>query len=477
MSLPATKVSSALSASKKGRRVKRMSMSRSERASRSSEITDCKSEVGVSLADDPDQKNKQRKHVVMGASAKVSHTAYAALKLIEDIPENDRTMGQKLRLGAHHVLDSTRFDRSIGIILLVNSFFIGYQADLDAKGKKNDIWLELLDLAFLIVYTIELVLRYFVHGVHAFRNEWVFFDLIHIAFSWGVVVLVNLLRDASQGGAFLAVFRLFRIGKLIRPLRVIAQFRALWLLVRGLITTALTVIYTFLLLALFLYIFACLGIELIAKDYTMREEDPEYDAIVTQFFPSLWTTIVSLSQFITCDSIAAIYRDIVLKRPWLMGYFTALVLLLSVSLMNLVTALIVEGAQAQSAAEKTIEREIRLREFDDKTPRLLEIFHGIDSDGSGSISISEILSISAEDADFLFNVIPADNMAELFHILDTDASGEILYDEFMDSLREILASDLPIPTVRLLKESSVTRAGIIEIKDRLALVQGAAGIV
>ena len=264
--------------------------------------------------------------------------------------------------------------------------------------------------------------------------------------SWLVVLAENLpsnfVESEGASGIF-AGFRLFRIGKLVRPLRVVAQFRTLWLLVRGLLATALTVIYTFMLLFLFLYIFACIAIEIMAKDWTGRDADPEYDELISLWFPDMFTTIVSLSQFVTCDSIAVIYRDIVIKKPFMAPYFTLLVLVMSISLMNLVTALIVEGSLAQSATEKSIERNMRLKEYDKKAPQLREVFVKLDADHSGSISVNEILQISGSDAELLLNVIPADDMADLFDILDQDGSGEIEYDEFLESLKSIIASDLP----------------------------------
>ena len=96
------------------------------------------------------------------------------------------------------------------------------------------------------------------------------------------------------------MFRLFRIGKLIRPLRVLGQFRPAWLLVRGMLRCIFTVLTTFLLIFLFLFIYGCLVLELIAKD-PLRETDPSYDSLIGMYFPDLYTTLVSLSHFITLD--------------------------------------------------------------------------------------------------------------------------------------------------------------------------------
>ena len=240
--------------------------------------------------------------------------------------------------------------------------------------------------------------------------------------------------------------------------------------------TALTVIYTFLLLGLFLYIFACLAVELMAKDRVARDADPEYDALIAEWFPDMFTTMVSLTQFVTCDSVSSIYRVIVLKQPWLLAYFVLMVLLMTISLMNLVTALIVEGARDQSATEKTIEKQMRLKYFESQIPRLMEIFNTVDTSGDGCLSIDEILRVSGEDAEFLLNLIPAEDMAELFEILDTDEDGEIPYEEFIESLRYIMSADLPLPTIRILKLTSRTRSDVIAIKQQIDLIHRAMSV-
>jgi hypothetical protein len=423
------------------------------------------------------KKNNTEQAVRQGDSAKVNLNAQAkaAMDAIAVIPEEDRTLVQRIRYAFHGILQGQKFDMFVGVLICFNAFTIGYQADLEAKNEKGPFWLGVLEAFFLVVYTQELALRYFVHRAAAFINPWVKFDLILVVLSWFAALLDNLpvsviqlVASENEKTGFLGLFRLFRIGKLIRPLRVIAQFRTLWLLVRGLLSTALTVIYTFMLLFLFLYIFACLAIELIAKDRVARE-DPEFDAIVNMWFPDMWTTIVSLTQFVTCDSVSGIYRDLVLKQPWLMSYFSVMMMVLSISLMNLVTALIVEGARDQSAAEKTIERKIKLKQFEGKIPRLIQIFEKIDMDNSGTISLQDLTSTSDKDSEFLLNLVPAEDMTDLFHILDWKASGEVDYDEFLGILRNILSSDLPLSAVRMLKEICVVRSTLDDIKDGLVL--------
>ena len=148
---------------------------------------------------------------------------------------------------------------------------VAVQVDTDAKRRyrpipHEKIW-DVLEVMFVFLYTAELVLRFFVYRLAAFRNSWVRFDTVLVALSWAELIAWGLNRVGNSDiveGDF-GIFRLFRIGKLIRPLRVVVQFRPAWLLVRGLLKCILTVLATFLLIFLFLFLVFIEYVQHIAK--------------------------------------------------------------------------------------------------------------------------------------------------------------------------------------------------------------------
>merc|ERR1719469_1764533 len=109
--------------------------------------------------------------------------------------------------------------------------------------------------------------------------------------------------------------------------------------------------YTLLLLLLLLYVFACIAIEIITLG--AHSEDEEYQQIVHTFFRSIPISMLTLVQFVCVDSIGNIYKPLIEKNPLLMTpYFVVLILVISIVLMNLVTAIIVNGALEQAADDK-----------------------------------------------------------------------------------------------------------------------------
>ena len=66
-------------------------------------------------------------------------------------------------------------------------------------------------------------------------------------------------------------------------------------------------VYTFCLIFIILYVFACMGMEMITTDMP-RREDPEFDEYVERYFPNIPIIMLTLVQFVLVDSIAAVYR-------------------------------------------------------------------------------------------------------------------------------------------------------------------------
>ena len=113
---------------------------------------------------------------------------------------------------------------------------------------------------------------------------------------------------------------------------------------KGVVSSAESMAAILGMLALVMYIFGVVGLEIISKDVALRD-DATTGPVVRENFSSLYVTLISLSQFATMDSIAAIYAPLLKKKEVLSVYFTLLVVFVSLSMMNLVTAVIVEGAQ------------------------------------------------------------------------------------------------------------------------------------
>jgi len=357
---------------------------------------------------------------------------------------------------ARTFLRSQVFEIFIGVSIVTNSVLIGLEQSWDLHGRDVSLF-QAWEHVFLVIYTFELLLRFFVYGRLCLKDGWVRFDIfvviVSVISSW---VLQPLLGRQDQLAPVL-VLRTARLLKLVRTVKLLMKLKELWLLVQGLISSAATMFYTLLLLVVILYVFASLGIEIITKHELAMgpNADPQFSEIVNMHFSDLPRTMLTLIQFVTLDSVNAIYSPLVEKDPAVAVYFVSLMLIVSIVLMNLITAVIVNSALEQA----THDREAFKLQEEKRRKRLVvdlkQVFQRLDDDGSGKISVEELLAAPDDDKALVRQCMRLDDLLEVFCLLDSDGGGQIDIEEFCDGILNAITSESPIELKRMEKAMSV----------------------
>lgn len=375
-----------------------------------------------------------------------------------DVKQAAPTLGQDgftacMRWWCVTITSSRYFDYVIGILILVNSLLVGAEIELGLRDIELP-WMQPLDTAFIVVYCIEIGMRLIGSGWRqCFADGWFLLDFVLVV----VGVITGLAISVSGGGGDLGllesvlVIRAMRLLRLIRALRMLKYFRTVWRLVYGLLTSHNAMFSTLALILLTLYIFACLGVELIKKDEDLQRH-AETEDILKVNFASVPGTMLTLMQFVTMDSVAYVYFPLVRQKPFLALYFIAIVLIVSIALMNLVTAVLVEGALENAQNDKEADKNELQEKLKRAVPRLRQVFLAMDANGDGNVSLEEIEAVPVDVLPKeLFEKSGISSMQEIFAILDVDGGGELSQDEFVDGLLDIFFRDVPLETVQTLK--------------------------
>ncbi|CAJ1396201.1 unnamed protein product [Effrenium voratum] len=355
-----------------------------------------------------------------------------------------------MRLVLHQWISWWGFDTAIGVIIMVNAITIGLETQIkssvplgctDTCDCSNQIykeetcetppdWTSMLDYAFYGVYVVELLMRVGVYGIFVFKSHWVKFDFFLV-----LTATVDLfVKAVSQANVkILMLVRMLRLARLARAVRLMVQFKTLWQLVQGLFHSLGTLLWTFLLISILMYVGAIVGMEFIRLDPDLPADSP-YNKAVGANFVEFLDAVMTMLQIFSLDSIGAIYKPLIKHKFFLVLYFISVLLLLSIALMNLVTAVMVNSSLDQATQDKEAlkawESARRAKQID----HLKDMFLTLDEDGSGELTMDEINAAPQETQLHLKEIVATDDLRELFDMLDYDGGGTIGVEEFCDGI-------------------------------------------
>ncbi|CAE7463750.1 Catsper1 [Symbiodinium natans] len=358
--------------------------------------------------------------------------------------------------GAREIVQSSWFEYVVGLVIFGNLITIGVEAQMSLEmGDEFEAgsWAWVLERAYLVFYCLEAGLRLAAYGRTIFLDVWFLLDIMLVAIGILALFILPLFQGQADAVAVekLLMVRCLRLLRLVRALRMFSQFRIMWRLVYGLLTAGQTIVSTTTLLLVSLFVFSCIAVELIAKDNELLLNEQTRSIVEKNFF-GIHRSLMTLFQFVTLDSVAGVYFPLIVAKPYLAFFFLPVLIIVSVGLMNLVTAAVLENAMEHAAEEAEEQKEDIRHKVKDAIPALVDIFREIDKDGNGTITHKELENIDIDvlPAKFL-QAVHAESMTELFEYLDVDDSGELTQSAFIEGVLKLCMLDMPVSAVQSLK--------------------------
>ncbi|CAE7769753.1 CACNA1H [Symbiodinium sp. CCMP2456] len=363
----------------------------------------------------------------------------------------------RLRAKAAGIVQSSWFEFGAGVIILLNLVTIGIEAQLSLHSGETytgNFWPGGVERIFLAIYSVEALLRLVAGGLMIFLDLWFLLDVALVIVGLLALLIVPAVAGNSgdiDGFERLLVVRGLRLFRLVRAWRMLRHFKIVWRLIYGLMNAGQTIISTTMLIMVSLFIFACVAVEVIAKDEYLARAEATAEIVEKQFF-GLNRAMVTLMQFVTLDNLSDVYYPLIMTRPWLCLYFFPILVFISIGLMNLVTAALVENAM-QTAAHEAEEERLKLKKrVRGALPSLIEIFHALDTDRSGLLTHEEVVNVPLDVLPpRVLDAIYVESMADIFDYLDVDGTGQLSQMEFVEGLLNLCLMDMPISTIQSLK--------------------------
>lgn len=234
-----------------------------------------------------------------------------------------------MHINVRRLVDHPGFERAVIMLIIANAISLGLETVDQVVASIGGI-LAAFDRLVVLIFVIELALRFIAGPARFLRDPWRWFDSIIVAVA---------LFPAT--GAFSAL-RAFRV---LRALRLISTVPAMRRVVQGLLNALPGMGSIVLLLGLIFYVFSVLTTKAFGAEF------PEW-------FGDLGASAYTLFQIMTLESWSmGIVRPVMEVYPWAWAIFLPFILATAFTVLNLFIGVIVDAMQSEHAAEAAAERE------------------------------------------------------------------------------------------------------------------------
>eukprot|EP00435_Cladocopium_sp_Y103_P018509 s3024_g4.t1 len=329
------------------------------------------------------------------------------------------------------------------VVVLIDAFCTSAEIDARASGSMPSTALSIFSDACLILYTVEAVVLFWItEGMSRF--SWMMLlDWLIIIAGW-VELLLELILSERLGFqlAMMRSLRLVRIFRILHSLKRNRSLKELHKLAMMMATCFRTLLWSFLLCFIVMTVWAMLMVEMIYPSVTQMVATNGALSGCHQCGRAMSSVmdanLLLFRTVIAGDSWGEIAVPVIQEHPETAIVFVGSLLSLVFGVLNLIVAVVVDTfAEARQSDVQSLAEEME-DEVEHNRQILSAIFQRIDKDGSGELTLPELVKGAREDLAFHSRLrildIDEDDLRQLFHMIDHDNSGTVEVEEFIGPL-------------------------------------------
>eukprot|EP00928_Gymnodinium_smaydae_P040036 TRINITY_DN27222_c0_g1_i1.p1 TRINITY_DN27222_c0_g1~~TRINITY_DN27222_c0_g1_i1.p1 ORF type:complete len:540 (+),score=80.29 TRINITY_DN27222_c0_g1_i1:78-1697(+) len=347
---------------------------------------------------------------------------------------------------------------------IVTAFIIGNAASIGAQvnwavqhpRQQPPHAFDMIELAFLVIFAMELVLRLLAEARHFFSCEnkhlrWNVLDVLLVSHGIIDIVMGYIWRDTME----VSVMRLVRIARLVRVVRVIRVmrfFRDLRIMIIGIVSTLKSLLWAILLLVIIIYSVSIVIMEIISGELDVSDaHDPDAVALQEQFgslFQTMFLLFQSISGGVDWDIISTPLFQISVP---LGIFYLAYVAFSLFCVLNIITGVFVENSAKISLKD---EENLLLETIEGRRQRMYDLssLFCLISGGQETFSRRQFQRHARDirvQTQFSKLGISTHCLAGLFNLLDFQKTGAVSFDNFSMGIDMLHGSAKGIDLARL----------------------------
>mmetsp|Transcript_63183 Transcript_63183/g.150666 ORF Transcript_63183/g.150666 Transcript_63183/m.150666 type:complete len:484 (+) Transcript_63183:247-1698(+) len=354
-------------------------------------------------------------------------------------------------------VDAFAFQEFIGAVILLNVVVLAGETDY----PELPIW-PWLDNAFLLVFLVELILRFYFKGLDFLTASpaWAMLDISLVGLGILDEWLLPLAEMQGAGGGASekdrSVFKSFRMLRMLRLLRMFKMFPKLNAFLNAQAMMMKTFVWIF--FVLFIVILCC-GITLTqllraASVEYLRDrggvpdssveglEDPSRLQAWQQvhvYFENVPRAFFALFQVTTTDNWEYIATPLITLHPMWRIFFVLFIVFMAWTMISILTAV----ASDSMIAATTDRKEQELKEAERKQRQFMiflrDAFYEADTDGNGRLDRDEFQTMMEKEfvqqqMKKLGVNLSLEELQKAWDVLDVDEQGELTIDIFVSGL-------------------------------------------
>jgi voltage-gated sodium channel len=343
--------------------------------------------------------------------------------------------GEKRRI-RNHLANKTWFNTTATALVIINAVFVGIQADIAKTNVVEDNPILFgVDCVFFLLFFSEMVIRMSQYYWEYFVDTWNLFDFFVISLTLFDIMSAVVTGESGAFKMALAV-RILRVCRIVRYIRGMKMFYRLWMTIKGLVDAMKTMLWVALMLVIIVYC-AAIALLTVLQDKDADEGWLEREVYFGTVFRTMWTVM----QLISFDSWASKIMRPMLPISWIAaGILFLMIIVGSFGVVNVIVAVMVESARANSEENKAYAAKIMEKMDQDILLSLGQSFKVADEDDSGELDQDEFMKFIQKPAVALkmrLLGINMDEAGELFEVIDADGSGVITPEEYVNGLKKL----------------------------------------